>query len=447
MSQALINYCRHKNNLYKRFLHNPTKANEQRYKQFRNRLTTIIRTAKRNHYASKLNSNKNNVKNTWREINNILGKNKKAELPDKIDDGQQVASNPSDISQSFNNYLTSIGSLLASKIPHTNTHLDKLTTVGVFIDLSKAFDTIDHTILLSKLNLYGVRGIAHKWFSDYLNNRKQYTSVKNCDSRLNNIQHGVPQGSILGPLLFLLYINDLHHCSSLLSFILFADDTTILFSHSDYSSLVNILNKELVEVYSWFKSNKLSLNSSKTNYIIFSKSSISPSNSDIIINNESINRVLSTKFLGVIIDDKLSWTQHIFYISKVISRNTGVMSKLRSFLPSVTLTSLYNTLILPYLNYCNIVWACTSTNKLHSLMIIQKRAIRICTLSQPRDHSAPLFYKLHTLTLSDINKFQIGIFMYRFTNNLLPRTFSYFTPDHIITFSYRLHAGLTPTTQ
>ena len=109
-------------------------------------------------------------------------------------------------------------------------------------------------------------------------------------------------------------------------------------------------------------------------------------------------------------------------------RFTGVLSKLRSFLPSTTLFSLYNTLIFPYLNYCNIVWARTSTNKLKSLITIQKRAIRICTLSHPCDHTAPLFARLHTLTITDINKLQTGILMFKYTNNLLPRTFSsYFT--------------------
>ena len=132
----------------------------------------------------------------------------------------------------------------------------------------------------------------------------------------------------------------------------------------------------------------------------------------------------SIKFLGVIIDDKLAWKDHISHISKTISRNTGVLSKLRSFLPTSTLFTLYNTLILPYLSYCNIVWARTSTSRLHSLLIIQKRAIRIATMSHPRDHTAPLFGKLHTLTLTDINKLQTGIFMFKFTNNLLPHTFS-----------------------
>lgn len=305
---------------------------------------------------------------------------------------------------------------------------DGLISAGVFIDLSKAFDTIDHKIMLAKLHHYGIQGIALSWFEDYLSNRKQFTTCKQKDSSMKDITHGVPQGSILGPLLFLIYVNDLHHCSSKLSFTLFADDTTILFSHSDLPTLAEELNSELVKVSSWFSTNKLSLNSHKTKYMIFSKSKSTINDANISINHVPIERVHSTKFLGVVIDDKLSWTQHISHISKITSRNTGIMSKLRSFLPSVAMVSLYNTLSLPYLNYCNIVWACTSTSKLHSPMIIQKRAIRLATLSKPRDHTLPLFIKLHTLTLSDINKSQTGTFMYKYTHNLLPRLFtSYFT--------------------
>ncbi len=194
-----------------------------------------------------------------------------------------------------------------------------------------------------------------------------------------------------------------------MSFIFFADDTTILLSHTDFDSLVSNLNTELTKVSSWFQANKLSLNSSKTKYMVFSRSQNCCGNGTVKINDIAISKVHSTKFLGATIDDKLSWSNHITTVSKVISRNTGVLSKLRSLLPSTTLFFFFNTLIFPYLYYCNIVWAHTSTNKLKSLITVQKRAIRICTLSHPRDHTAPLFARLHTLTITDINKLQTGI--------------------------------------
>ena len=140
------------------------------------------------------------------------------------------------------------------------------------MDLSKAFDTINHDILLYKLRNYGIRGTALSWFKSYLSNRQQYVFIDNNKSSMLNIRCGVPQGSILGPLLFLIYINDIMKSSSLISFILFADDTNILYSHKHLPELINTLNTELINVSSWFKCNKLSLNIAKTNFIHFQTS-------------------------------------------------------------------------------------------------------------------------------------------------------------------------------
>ena len=566
------NSADHKNRLYRRFLR----------KDYHNRLTSVIRAAKKNYFAQKLDHNKASLKNIWREINSILGKNKRADLPCEFTNGEETLRDPPEIANSFNTHFSNIGASLANNIPSTNSHYtdflhnpnsfsffltptnflevikisndlksssscgfdginssviksvisfisrplayifnltfttgsfpsnlkvakvipvfkngdkhnisnyrpisilpcfskilerlfynrlntfisrfhllsdsqfgfrakhstdmaliqfvdkvstalnNKLSTVGVFVDLSKAFDTIDHSILLDKLNFYGIRGVALKWLSSYLDNGQQFTSFKNHKSPWQEIHHGVPQGSILGPLLFLLYINDLHSSSSLLSFTLFADDTTIAFSDSNPAKSLNIMNAELLKVSSWFKANKLSLNEHKTKFMLFSKSSHLSEDIPILrIDNNPILQVHSTNFLGVIIDDQLSWSEHISSITKTISRNTGVMSRLRAFLPPKSLVLLYNTLILPYLNYCNIIWAQVSKNKLHSLLTTQKRAIRICTLSHPREHTAPLFAQLHSLALADINKLHTGIFMYKFTHNLLPTSFrSFFT--------------------
>ena len=140
---------------------------------------------------------------------------------------------------------------------------------GVFIDLQKAFDTVNHSILLKKLEHYGIRGTVLDWFSSYLSNRKQFVSVNGATSDHATITCGVPQGSVLGPLLFLLYINDLPNASKVLSFYLFADDTNIYFRSQDLCSLQKIMNMELKKVRKWLDANQLALNIDKTNFVIF----------------------------------------------------------------------------------------------------------------------------------------------------------------------------------
>ena len=140
---------------------------------------------------------------------------------------------------------------------------NKKHVIGIFMDLSKAFDTLNHDILLKKLEVYGIRGVTLSWFSDYLSNRQQYVDVNGMSSNLLSINCGVPQGSILGPLLFLLYINDIINSTPFLSFILFADDTNIVCSHDRLDTLVRTLNQESPKVSTWFKCNKLSLNIEK----------------------------------------------------------------------------------------------------------------------------------------------------------------------------------------
>ena len=145
------------------------------------------------------------------------------------------------------------------------------TVLGVLIDYSKAFDTVNHNILLSKLNKYGVRGIANDWIRNYLSDRKQFTSFNSNNSNSLPITCGVPQGSILGPFLFLCYINDLPNVSNLLTPLIFADDTNLFITGKDPESLITTLNQELVKLTQWTNTNKLSLNSGKTKYIVFTK--------------------------------------------------------------------------------------------------------------------------------------------------------------------------------
>ena len=184
---------------------------------------------------------------------------------------------------------------------------EKMSSVAVFLDLSKAFDIINHNILFTKLNHYGIRGIALEWFRSYLQNRIQYVAYSGVKSKCASVSHGVPQGSILGPLLFIIYTNDLPESIVHSKTVLFADDTTIYCMDKNIQQLYEKINSDLITLDDWFRENKLSLNTSKTNYIHFgNRAMLNNGDIHITIGNNKIERVESTKFLGLVIDNKLT---------------------------------------------------------------------------------------------------------------------------------------------
>ena len=219
-----------------------------------------------------------------------------------------------------------------------------LYSCGVFIDLKKAFNTVDHIILLNKLSHYGIRGIINDWLASYLTDRTQTTQVEASISSKGKILFGFPQVSVLGPLLFLIYVNDIYRVSSKLNFYLFADDTNILYANNNLKSLESVVNEELRKVCEWLNTNKLSLNTSKSNFVIFHPFQRKPDynvtlkmyDNDLKILT-SLERKHYVKYLGVLIDSHLSWRYHIEYISSKISKGVGIIARLRHFVPTSTL--------------------------------------------------------------------------------------------------------------
>ena len=199
---------------------------------------------------------------------------------------------------------------------------------SIFMDLSKAFDVMDHNILEKKLEHYGFRGKFLEFLMSFTRNRKYFVHVNGFNSVTKNVNIGVPQGSTLGPLFFLLFINDMKNCSELLKFIQFADDTTLLFSSSDIEQLNSILETEGNKVVMWLNANKLIINLSKTNCMLFSNKRGEPQ-IRVKLNNTELEAPKQSTFLGVIIDNKSSWKSHITHISNKISKSIAILRILR----------------------------------------------------------------------------------------------------------------------
>ena len=301
---------------------------------------------------------------------------------------------------------------------------------GLFIDLRKAFDTVNHSILLNKLHHYGIRGITNDWFKSYLSDRQQYVSINGHNSSCSNLICGVPQGSVLGPLLFLIYINDLPNTSSKLQFHLFADDTNVNFVSNDLDYIENCVNEELKSISKWLRANRLSLNVEKTNFVIFHSSRRKLDKHVILkLDDSRLTEAKSVKYLGILIDSNLTWKTHISELCKKLSRTVGILCKIRHYVPVNILILLYYSLLYSFMIYGIEVWGNTYISYLKPLIILQKKAIRIMTFKDPRSSSEPIFKSLSLLKFIDIVKCQTLRFVFQCKNNrTLPVFDNYFIP-------------------
>ena len=290
---------------------------------------------------------------------------------------------------------------------------------GVFIDLKKAFDTVDHKLLVEKLSFYGVRGIANTWLENYLMNRKQYVVVDNQASRMQFIKCGVPQGSVLGPVLFLLFINDICNVSNLLKFVLFADDTNIFCSNENVEVLQDTLNRELAKLFVWFSINKLSLNLGKTNYMLF-RSRPPDLELHLKINNAEIPKVTATKFLGIIIDDRLNWKPQIQSVKSKLSSILSVMYKASKLITTAGMYTLYCSLFQPYISYGNEIWGNNYASNVKCLYVSQRKAVRLICNADRLAHTNELYKELYILKFPEFVQYKTAILMFHLFHGTLP---------------------------
>ena len=303
----------------------------------------------------------------------------------------------------------------------TNAIENKQNTLSVFLDLSKAFDTIDHNILLHKLEFYGVRGLALNWFQSYLTDRKQYVLYNNVQSQTLDITCGVPQGSVLGPLLFLIYVNDIANCLTHSKLISFADDTTVFLSSKCINDLYKNMNSDLDDLTNWFKANRLALNVNKSNCMLFQPNGNQNTLGNTLnIGVDPIEHKLYCKFLGIFIDNQLRWNNHLSHVSAKLSRSVYILKTVKHILPLTLLRSLYYTMVQPYLTYGIILWGPTYRCHLKQVSILQKKTIRCIHKLYYNAHTEPLFIRNKILKLDDLYKFELSKFMFDCINGKLP---------------------------
>ena len=256
----------------------------------------------------------------------------------------------------------------------------KMFNLVVLLDLKNAFDTVNHDILVQKLELYGITGNALAMIQSYLSDRKQKCQLGDVMSSKRHVTCGIPQGSVLGPLLFLLYINDLPECLQKATPRLFADDTNLTVAGESIEEVELAMNNDFHCVHKWMLANKLSLNSSKTEFLLIGsnhrlKNLINQPN--IKINQDKIKQVHYSRLLGVQIDEKLTWNKHVEDVAKKSTSGVGAIRRIRDFVDRETLISIYNALVRPHFEYCSEVWDTLGIGLSTRLQKLQNRAARI----------------------------------------------------------------------
>ena len=303
---------------------------------------------------------------------------------------------------------------------------ERQMTCGIFIDLSKAFDTVNHQILLDKLEHYGIRGHALELFKSYLSNRKQYVHIEKCKSQTRPISCGVPQGSVLGPLFFLLFINDLPKCCTNGKVRLFADDTTIFFHTNSIDDVISTGKTIMTQITNWFTANKLTLNADKSSFTLFKSSKKVIPNIPDHINffNQKIKRTSHIKFLGVILDENLTWNHHINEICSKLKRLFHIFYNIRNYLSKVNIKTIYYALVYSRIKYGITVYGQACKTKMQRIQTLQNQLLKVISGKDYRFSTDELHDEFDLLLIKDIANQEILAFVHNYFSNSLPPVFN-----------------------
>ena len=301
-----------------------------------------------------------------------------------------------------------------------------------FLDLSKCFDTVSHSILLEKLPNYGIIDIELNWFKSYLTDRQQLVKCNGKLSKLMNLSTGIPQGTILGPILFVLYANDIFHNLSEGTCIMYADDITLFVSGSSINQVQQRLQICVNETYTWLNNNKLLVNTSKSNtMLIGTKKRTNNCCLNIYINNALINYTDNFNLLGVYIDSDLSWKTHISHLAKKISSKIGLIKRLKPFLPNHIIQKLYSPFIQSNIDYCLTIWGRCAATYLDLIRRLQNRAAPVISNNYNREISSlSLCKKFGWMTISQRQKYLDGCLMFKYLRNKDFYNFKYVNNSH-----------------
>lgn len=297
--------------------------------------------------------------------------------------------------------------------------------LAVFLDLKRAFETVDRKLMLEKLQSKGICDTELKWFANYLGARKQKTKFNGQTSKEKEIPIGLPQGTALSVILFSIYIDKITEITKNSSVVLFADDTGIYVTADSLDIAISKMNEDLELIYEWLNENKLMLNIKKTNWMVISRNVVEIDNShEVKIGNEIINRVNSIKFLGVVIDEKLTLKEQTAICTKKAASKTNLLYRISKRLTFSTKKVIYNSIVLPNLQYCSTIYITCNREEIERMQKIQNRAMRLVLNCEYRTHREWMLKTLNWLSIDQMIKFNVLIYIYKMINGLLPKYLS-----------------------